>query len=168
MGKKGEVDDLRKRQQVECQILLQEWRSVCKEHIDGAVPLPFDGLDFDITAVEPAHLFIYRERLQNLFPHRLHLFMLEIFSAIHTPLLLLLVLGTDDACDRITRFVAVNKVATAKCGEVCKYSAPVTSVTMEEVMVMDSSNERAAEQKLNDAVYVAAALGRKRIITKPK
>ena len=125
-----EEDDPRKQQQRECQTLLQEWRRICEGQLDWAInSLALDGLqahsfssspldppspatqaqaakekkkekEKEWAAVEPSHLWFYRERLQGLFPHRLHLFLQEIFSAIHTPLLLLFVLGTDQVCER--------------------------------------------------------------------
>ncbi len=151
VGREEEESDPRKQQQRQCQALLQEWRRICEGQPGRAInSLTLDGLsasssldspspvsqaqaqedkdkEKEWAAVEQSHLWFYRERLQSLFPHRLHLFLQEIFSALHTPLLLLFVLGTDQVCERIARFVAMNKVATHRCGEVFYESAPVVA-----------------------------------------
>ncbi len=148
-----DADDFRKHQELECQALLLEWRRVCEGRPDGTAAFSSAAPGLGVNeSVEPSHLFLYRERLQSLFPHRLHLFLLEIFSAVQSPLLLLLVFSTDEACDRITSFVATNKVNTDKCGEVFKCSAPAVAIDV--AVGVDSSERSAAEQRLDDAVYV--------------
>jgi hypothetical protein len=99
-----------------------EWRMECREILCQwcvCVRCPQPPANLSLS-----DLRYYHKRVISMFPHKVSLFVQEILSAAHTPLLLLSGISSEQSCQRIVEFVAEHKQWSPRLGDLVLGSSP--------------------------------------------